>query len=80
MAKEDSTVFQAIHDLATFGHLTPESDYAVRDALDLVSDEEKEEHDERVKREQDEVKESKDSDDDDKPNAAKATGATKKAS
>lgn len=74
---------QAIHDLATLGRLSSESDYAVRDTLDLVSDEEKEEHDERVKREQAEVKETaKDSDDsdDDKPNATKATGVTKKAS
>lgn len=78
---------QAIHDLATQGRLSPESDYAVRDSLDLVSDEEKEEHDERVKQEKEDQKEAKkeaadddnDKDNDDKPNAAKpATGATKR--
>jgi hypothetical protein len=35
---------QAIYELATLGRLTPETDYVVRDELDLVSDEEREAH------------------------------------
>jgi hypothetical protein len=37
---------QAVHELATRGRLSPETDYAVRDELDLVAEEEREAHEE----------------------------------
>jgi hypothetical protein len=40
-----SLALQAVHELATLGRLTPETDYDVRDELDLVPDDEREAHD-----------------------------------
>lgn len=37
---------QGVYELAKHGRLTPETDYAIRDELDLVSDEERKAHDE----------------------------------
>jgi hypothetical protein len=40
-----SLALQAVYELATQGRLSPETDYDVRDELDLVPDEEREAHD-----------------------------------